>query len=71
LWSGLSLNGVTVMCAPGYVNVMLVSRPVIGSALLGCCFLEPTYVVRDESKQRSRESKHGNQWEHGIHLMHS
>ena len=38
------------MCAPGYVNVMLVSRPVISQALLGCFLLNPLNVVGSNSK---------------------
>ena len=61
------------MCAPGYVNVMLVSRPVISQALLSCFLLNPLNVVGSNSKkQADRKANQRDcgwqQWKERIHL---
>ena len=61
------------MCTPGYVDVVLVGRPVISQALLGCFLLNPLNMEGSNSKQQA--DRKANQrdcgwqpWKERIHL---
>lgn len=60
------------MRAPRDVDVVLIGRPVIGQALLGCFLLNPINMVRCESKQADRKANQRDcgwkQWKERIHL---
>ena len=61
------------MRAPRDVDVVLIGRPVIGQALLGCFLLNPLNVVGSNSKkQADRKANQRDcgrkQWKERIHL---
>ena len=68
-----SLDGVLVVLAPRDVDVVLIGRPVMGQALLGCFLLNPLNVVGSNSEKQgdwkaNQRDCGRKQWKERIHL---